>query len=194
MTVKTVITPSGAVWSSLLWLYCNLGTEVAKDGHCVHHRTPLVERNDCLICPAHGMEFQKDGKLKYKAPFYLVVRWINFEHEIQYAREQICGDGRQVTFNVPGNYDTFPKFKFVDANETTITEFRSEVRVERKFAAWHKLSCNIGAWPESGKCPSLVRNDPREKGASNSTIRLLCWPNFGRYICRIFFRSWSGAY
>ncbi len=163
--IKTVITPSGAVWSSLLWLYQNLGTEVAKDGHCVHHRTPLVEINDCLMCPAHGMEFQKDGKPKYKAPFYLVVRWIDFKHKIQYAREQICGEGHRVTFNVAGSYDIFPKFKLEDADRTTIMEFRSEVRIERKLARHHKLTCNIGAWPESGKCPSLVRNDPREKSA-----------------------------
>ncbi len=94
-----------------------------------------------------------------------MVRWIDSKHEIQHAREQIC-DGRRVTFNVEGSYDVFPKFKLEDSDKTTILEFRSEVRIERKLSRRHQLNCSIVAWQAgSNKCPSLVRNDPREKSA-----------------------------
>lgn len=65
----------GSVFTSHCWLYYHLGELVAQDGHCVHHRTPLLreQNNPCLTCPAHGMKYNLDGTPYYKAPFFIEI-------------------------------------------------------------------------------------------------------------------------
>lgn len=66
---------SGEIFSSLCWLYLNLGDIASPDGKCVHHATDLHyhEKSDCLRCPAHGLRYKVSGEPFYRAPFWLRV-------------------------------------------------------------------------------------------------------------------------
>lgn len=164
MAKKSVMYPSGGNFTSVIWLYHNLGQENAKDGHCAHHRTPLVEQDGCLTCPAHGLKYKPDGSARYKAPFFLSTRYIDWDHQIQRVCEPLrtVDKGLVVNFAVVGNFDTFPLIQFEDANGECILTHRAESwTCQAGLGGISTLDITIAAWPSSGKCPRLVEDDPR---------------------------------
>jgi len=70
----TIINASGKVFTTLIKLYNDLGTQPARNRKCVHHATVLQEDGTgCLTCPAHGLRFTEAGGPRYMAPFFLHV-------------------------------------------------------------------------------------------------------------------------
>lgn len=158
---KTVIRPSGGAFTSQVWLYHNLGHQNAKDGHCVHHSTPLVRQDGCSVCPAHGLQYNSDGTPRYKAPFFISLRYVDWRNDIHRIRKPVCTGNSGIEFCVNGNFDLFPLFMLEDADGNGILEYRSKHSVTlASEGGISTLSFTIGAWPKSGKCPSLVQTDP----------------------------------
>ena len=150
---KNKIIPSGELFTSLCWLYNNLGHIEANNKHCAHHHTPLVDQDNCLYCPAHGLKYNQDGSPKYKAPFYLSVRYIDSNHDIKRIKQPLKTDGTGMHFKVDGAFDIFPLVALEDSDGEIIMEYRSPHRINK---ANSYLDISIVAWPSDGKCPSLI--------------------------------------
>lgn len=159
--VKNSLRPSGAVWTSVAWLLEQLGDKPAVDGHCVHHHTALVDTGDCLTCPAHGLKYRKDGQPLYTPPFFVKLRYIDWEFNIHHVREPLK-TGEEIKFCVHGNYDPFPRVYLEDANGTKIMAMDADTKVRQaQPGGTSTLDITIGAWPSDGYCPRLVKDDPR---------------------------------
>lgn len=160
---KSVMYPSGSVFSSLVWLYHTLGKENAKDNHCAHHRTPLVEQDGCLTCPAHGLKYKHDGSPRYNAPFFLSTRYIDWDNQIKRVCEPICQEGKKlvVHMSIEGTFDLFPLIQLEDVDGEYIMTCRAETSVHQAKKGTSTLDISINAWPSTGKCARLVESDPR---------------------------------
>lgn len=159
---KNVIRPSGGVWTTVVWLYYKLGHLSSTDGCCAHHPTPLVEQDGCLACPAHALKYKQDGSPRYEAPFYISIPYIDWDHNTRRVRESVCIGHGDMKFKVKGNFDYFPHLALEDAKGECIMEMRSDKSVTQVLPGEESiLAVNIGVWPSSGQCPSLVQTDPR---------------------------------
>lgn len=160
---KSVIYPSGGNFTSIVWLYHTLGKENAKDNHCAHHRTPLIEQDDCLTCPAHGLKYKHDGSPRYKAPFFLSTRYIDWDNQIKRVCEPICEEGNKlvVHMSIEGTFDLFPLLQLEDADGECVLTARAETSVHQATQGTSTLDISMAAWPSKGKCPQLVETDPR---------------------------------
>lgn len=160
---KNVITPSGGVWSSLVWLYLNVGHLSSVDKHCVHHRTPLVKQDGCLTCPAHGLKFKLDGSPRYKSPFYVATRYIDWENNIHQARAEAFMGRDSVRLHISGKFDVFPEIRLEDSTGEVIFKCNAKTRVKQPTqGGTSSLTLSIGAWPKTDLgCPRLVSQDPR---------------------------------
>lgn len=159
---KNVIRPSGGVWTTVVWLYYKFGHLPSTDGRCVHHSTPLVEQDGCLTCPAHALKYKQDGSPRYKAPFYISTRYIDWDDNIKRVREPVCIGNDTVEFKISGNFDIFPMLSLEDCEGESIMELRSDMSIKQATHGREStLDINISVWPSSGQCPSLVQTDPR---------------------------------
>lgn len=162
VATKNVIRPSGGVWSTIVWLYYMLGCESAKEGCCVHHKTPLVAQKGYLVCPAHGLRYNLDGSPRYKAPFFLGTRFVDWKSRGKHARVPVCIGKDAVKFDVSGNFDLYPTITLVDANGCVIMNMKSDIPVQQvEKGGRSTLTISIGVWPSTGMCPRLVSTDPR---------------------------------
>ncbi len=160
--IKNVIRPSGGVWTTVVWLYYKLGHLPATDGCCVHHPTPLVEQDGCLACPAHALKYKQDGSPRYEAPFYIRISYIDWDDNIRCVREPVCIGNGGMKFKIMGNFYLFPILVLEDSKRERIMEIRSDKSVTQVLPGEESiLAVNIGVWPSSGQCPSLVQTDPR---------------------------------
>ncbi len=159
---KTVIRPTGALETSLAWLYKNLGQKSAENNCCAHQGTPLVEQDGCLTCPAHGLKYGRDGGPRYKAPFFISVRYINYDDEIHYVREPV---ETKISFTVLGDFDPFPTFRLEDSEGVEVFQWRLDTSLSiLPPGGATTLNLHMPAWSSQDYgAPQLVQTDPREK-------------------------------
>ena len=119
------------------------GTPSYKNEHgqfiCPHQKTTLKSHGDCLICPAHGLKFQKPPDdcspsftfSYFTPPFYI----INNQVKIKLNKKLI------------GKKFDKGRYKLVDSNNKKIMKFNSIIN-----------SCRFDPWPLIGVCPDLIQD------------------------------------
>lgn len=162
---KTDIRPSGGAFTSVAWLYHTLGDQHSKDGHCVHHATPLVKQEGCLVCPAHALKYKDDGSPRYQGPFFIRIDYTDWDYMPRRIRLPLCVGQESMEFKVNGYFDSHPLLTLEDSTGEVITqhtEWDKPVHVQKRHGGDSYITMTIGAWPSDGRCPSLVKSDPRQ--------------------------------
>ncbi len=163
---KTDIRPSGGVFTSIAWLYHTLGDQHSKDGRCVHHATPLVKQEGCLVCPAHALKYKDDGSPRYQGPFFIRLDYTDWDKVSRRIRMPLCFGPESMEFKVNGYFDHHPLLTLEDSTGEVITQNTDwdadPVKSGTGPNGSSSVTLTLGAWPSSGTCPSLVHKDPRE--------------------------------
>lgn len=163
---KTDIRPTGAAFTSIAWLYHTLGDQHSKDGRCVHHATPLVKQEGCLVCPAHALKYKEDGSPRYQGPFFIRLDYTGWDYMTRHIRLPLCLDPESMVFKVNGYFDSHPLLTLEDSTGEVITQNTNwdadPVKSGSGPNGSSSVTLTIGAWPSSGTCPSLVKSDPRQ--------------------------------
>lgn len=163
---KTDIRPTGGVFTSVAWLYHTLGDQHSKDGRCVHHATPLVKQEGCLVCPAHALKYKDDGSPRYQGPFFIRLEYRAWDDTTQHIRLPLCLGPESMVFKVDGCFDEYPLLTLEDSTGEVIiqhTNWDAEpVKNAKGPNGSSTITMTVGAWPSKGHCPSLSSMDPRK--------------------------------
>lgn len=168
---KTEIKPSGAVFTTVVWLYYVYGTEHARDGQCVHHPTSLVQQEGCLTCPSHGLKYKSDGSPRYQGPFFISIPYTDWDYMPRHIRRPVSFKGEHgedinnVKFKVRGYFGEHPLITLEDNTGEVIMQCTwdgSPIQMQEIHGGTSTIDLKIGAWPNDMFCPRLVHKDPRK--------------------------------
>ena len=145
---ENIIWPSGGVWSSVVWLYYNLGDVPAKDGHCAHHHTQLQEcEQGGLICPAHGLRYKEDGSPRFKGPFYLRLQSARVGYSV---RQEVRLDEPMILkIRRDSKWEKDVSVLLEDSNGELVYAASFQPYVGRDY-----IKIIVDAWNSRGFCPS----------------------------------------